>query len=76
MNILDGASGQETQIIIERCFFHDNPYSNLYLGHNRRANKVMSSTFNYSGTGDGILFLREVCVGSECSGIDAESDDR
>lgn len=54
MNILDGASGQETQIIIERCFFHDNPFSNLYLGHNRRANKVLYGVFNYSGTGDGI----------------------
>jgi len=53
MNIEDGASGQETQIIIERCFFHDNPGSNLYLGSNRRANKVQYGVFNYSGS-DGI----------------------
>jgi parallel beta-helix repeat protein len=52
--LLDGASGQESQIFIERCYIHDNPGSNLYLGFQRRANKVLSSVFNYSGTGDGI----------------------
>ncbi len=54
LHVADGAAGQECQAILERCYFHDNPYSNLYLGHNRRANKVISSVFNYSGTGDGI----------------------
>jgi Pectate lyase superfamily protein len=52
--IADGASGQESQWIIERVYFHDNPQSNLYLGNNRRANKVLKSVFNYSGSGDGI----------------------
>lgn len=52
--IADGAAGQETQIIIERCFFHDNPDSNVYLGHSRRANKVLNGVFSYSANGDGI----------------------
>lgn len=54
LNIVDGASGQESQWIIERCFFQSNPNSNIYLGNNRRANKVQYGVFNYSGTGDGI----------------------
>ena len=54
LNIQDGAAGQESQIIVERCFFQSNPNSNLYLGNNRRANKVLNSVFNYSGSGDGI----------------------
>jgi parallel beta-helix repeat protein len=51
--ILDGASGQECQISVIRCYFHDNPGSNVYLGHNRRANRVLDGVFNYSGA-DGI----------------------
>jgi parallel beta-helix repeat protein len=52
--VADGASGQEGQIIVERCYFHDNPDSNVYLGHNRRANSVRNGVFNYSLRGDGI----------------------
>jgi parallel beta-helix repeat protein len=52
--IADGAAGQESQIIVERCYFHDNPESNIYLGHNRRANSVHNSVFNYSLHGDGV----------------------
>ena len=51
--IQDGASGQESQLILERCYFHDNPGSNVYLGKNRRANKLVHSIFNYSNV-DGI----------------------
>lgn len=54
INVEDGASGQETQIIFERVFSHDNPNSNIYLGNNRRANKVQFGVYNYSGSGDGI----------------------
>ncbi len=52
--IADGASGQEGQIIVDRCYFHDNPDSNVYLGHNRRANSVQNGIYNYSFKGDGI----------------------
>ena len=52
--VADGASGQEAQIIVERCYFHDNPDSNVYLGRNRRANSVQNSVFNYSAKGDGV----------------------
>ena len=52
--VADGASGQESQIIVERCYFHTNPDSNVYLGRNRRANSVQNSVFNYSLKGDGI----------------------
>jgi parallel beta-helix repeat protein len=52
--VADGASGQESQIIVERCYFHTNPDSNVYLGRNRRANSVLNSVFNYSLKGDGI----------------------
>jgi parallel beta-helix repeat protein len=52
--VADGASGQESQIIVERCYFHTNPDSNFYLGRNRRANSVLNSVFNYSLKGDGI----------------------
>jgi len=80
MNIEDGASGQETQIIIERCFFHDNPNSNLYLGNNRRANKVQYGVFNYSGAGDGItacgsdnLIMSNICGSNARAGINLGS---
>ena len=52
--VADGAAGQEGQIIVERCYFHDNPDSNVYLGKNRRANSVRNSVFNYSKNGDGV----------------------
>ena len=52
--VADGAAGQEGQILVERCYFHDNPDSNVYLGHNRRANSVHNGVFNYSLKGDGI----------------------
>jgi parallel beta-helix repeat protein len=52
--VADGAGGHESQIIVERCYFHTNPESNVYLGRNRRANTVENSVFNYSATGDGI----------------------
>src|SRR5215469_1684230 len=52
--VADGAKGQESQIFVDRCYFHTNPESNVYLGRNRRANTVQNSVFNYSLTGDGI----------------------
>ena len=54
INIQDGASGQECQIRVERCFIHDNPGDNVYLGNNRRANHLLNSAFNQSGSGSGI----------------------
>ena len=52
--VADGASGQEAQVVVERCYFHDNPDSNIYLGKNRRANSIEDGVFNYSLHGDGI----------------------
>jgi parallel beta-helix repeat protein len=52
--VADGAAGHESQIIVNRCYFHTNPESNIYLGRNRRANTVESCVLNYSATGDGI----------------------
>ncbi len=52
--VADGASGQEAQIVVNLCYFHDNPDSNIYLGKNRRANSVTNGVFNYSLGGDGI----------------------
>ena len=52
--VADGAAGQEAQLIVERCYFHDNPESNVYLGRNRRASSVTDGVFNYSLKGDGI----------------------
>ena len=52
--IADGAAGQEGQIIVDRCYFHDNPDSNVYLGKYRRANDIHNSVFNFSGKGDGV----------------------
>src|SRR5579871_996611 len=52
--VADGAAGQEAQIIVERCYFHDNPDSNVYLGKNRRASSLTDSVFNYSLNGDGV----------------------
>jgi Pectate lyase superfamily protein len=46
-------AGQEGQIVIERCYVHDNPGHNVYLGHLRRANKVLNSVCNYAAR-DGI----------------------
>jgi parallel beta-helix repeat protein len=52
--VADGAKGQESQIFVDRCYFHTNPESNVYLGRNRRANTIQNSVLNYSLTGDGI----------------------
>jgi parallel beta-helix repeat protein len=52
--VADGAKGQESQIFVDRCYFHTNPESNVYLGRNRRANTVQNSVFNYSLTADGV----------------------
>jgi hypothetical protein len=54
LRVADGAAGQEGQTLVARCYFHDNPDSNVYLGKNRRANAVQDSVFNYSLHGDGI----------------------
>jgi Pectate lyase superfamily protein len=48
IHISDGTAGQEGQIVIERCYVHDNPGHNIYLGHLRRANKVLNSVCNYA----------------------------
>jgi Pectate lyase superfamily protein len=48
IHISDGAAGQEGQTVIERCYVHDNPGHNVYLGHLRRANKVLNSVCNYA----------------------------
>jgi parallel beta-helix repeat protein len=53
IHVGDGAAGQETQVVIERCYVHDNPGHNIYLGTFRRANKVVDCVCNYAGR-DGI----------------------
>jgi len=80
LRIADGAAGQEAQFIIERCFFHDNPDSNIYLGNNRRANKVQYSVLNYSANGDGItvcgsdnLIMSCICGSNARAGINLGS---
>jgi Periplasmic copper-binding protein (NosD) len=52
--IADGAAASESQIFVERCYVHDNPDSNIYLGHFRRCNKVIFCVCNFSGAGDGV----------------------
>jgi parallel beta-helix repeat protein len=52
--VADSSTGSESQIIVERCYFHHNPDSNIYLGRNRRANSILNGVYNYSGKGDGI----------------------
>jgi parallel beta-helix repeat protein len=52
--VADSATGHESQIIVERCYFHTNPDSNIYLGRNRRANSILNGVYNYSAKGDGI----------------------
>jgi len=52
--VADGATAQEAQLVVNRCYFHDNPDSNVYLGKDRRANSITNGVFNYSGHGDGI----------------------
>lgn len=54
IHISDGASGQESQVIMERVFIFNSPGNGIYLGHNRRANKVLKSVINYSAA-DGIM---------------------
>lgn len=51
--VSDATVGQEAQVIIERCYVHDNPGHNIYLGYYRRANKVLNSVCNYANM-DGI----------------------
>lgn len=52
--VADATSAAEAQVIIQRCYVHDNPSSNIYLGARRRANKILDSVCNYSEKGDGI----------------------
>jgi parallel beta-helix repeat protein len=52
--VADGAKGQEAQLVVERCYFHDNPDSNIYLGRNRRASSITDCVLNYSKNADGI----------------------
>jgi parallel beta-helix repeat protein len=52
--VADSPAGLESQIIVERCYFHTNPDSNIYLGRNRRANSILNGVYNYSAKGDGI----------------------
>jgi parallel beta-helix repeat protein len=52
--VADSTAGHESQIIVERCYFHTNPESNIYLGRNRRANSILNGVYNYSAKGDGI----------------------
>jgi parallel beta-helix repeat protein len=52
--VADAPGGQESQTLVQRCYFHTNPDSNIYLGRNRRANSVQNSVCNYSAKGDGI----------------------
>ena len=54
VNIKDGALLQETEIRFSRCYIQSNPYSNMYLGHFRLANRITNCTIQYSATGDGI----------------------
>jgi parallel beta-helix repeat protein len=54
INVEDGAAGQECQIQFIRVFSHDNPDDNMYLGYQRRGNKVIDGIYNYSAFGDGI----------------------
>lgn len=53
VHIADGISDQECQIVIERCYIHDNPGSAVYLGNNRRGTKVLTSVLHESGI-DGV----------------------
>jgi parallel beta-helix repeat protein len=52
--VADGAAGQEAQFVVDQCYFHDNPESNIYLGQNRSGNSITNSVFTYSLSGDGI----------------------
>jgi parallel beta-helix repeat protein len=76
IKIADGAAASESQIFIERCYVHDNPDSNIYLGHFRRCNKVTFCVCNFSGAGDGItdtgsdnLIQNNVCGSNFRAGI-------
>jgi len=75
IHISDAAAGQEGQITIERCYVHDNPGHNIYLGHYRRANKVLNSVCNYA-VKDGICVagsdnavLLNICGSNARAGI-------
>ena len=69
-------AGAESQVIIQRCYVHDNPDSNIYLGSGRRANKVLDCVCNYSLTSDGITVAgsdntiqRNICGSNARAGI-------
>lgn len=75
IHVSDGANGQEAQVIIERCYVHDNPGHNIYLGRNRRANKVLNSVCNYANK-DGICVAgsdntvtQNICGSNKRAGI-------
>ena len=53
-SVQDGVNGQEAQVILERVFAFNCADSGFYLGHNRRANKVLNCVSNYSKNSDGI----------------------
>jgi hypothetical protein len=57
INVLDGAASQETQIIMERLFIHDNPSTNIYLGFNRRACTLLNCVAAFSANGDGVTAI-------------------
>ncbi len=54
ISVADADTAAESQVIIQRCYVHDNPGSNIYLGARRRANKVRDCVSSYALTGDGI----------------------
>lgn len=73
--IEDGATGGESQTTIDRCYIHDNPEFNIYMGYKRRANKVDQCVANYAGA-DGILIggsdnevTRTICGSNGRNGI-------
>jgi parallel beta-helix repeat protein len=53
-SVQDGTNGQESQVILERVFAFNCADSGIYLGKNRRANKVLNCVSNYSLNRDGI----------------------
>jgi parallel beta-helix repeat protein len=59
-NIVDGAAGQTCNIVLDRCFIHDNPYSNVYVGYNRDAVWIRNGIYNYAGL-DGVTVAGPDC---------------
>jgi hypothetical protein len=75
IHLSDSTAGQETQVLIERCFVHTNPGHNVYLGKGRRASKVTDSVFNWAGK-DGVCvagsdntIAHNICGGNKRAGI-------